>query len=97
MLQGTISGRDKEGAEYYFDTGMFFDTPVYLGELRTDKDGRLIFLGGRGVSTGYKGAKLIRPPGRRALSRAARSAGNRRGSYPLRLMAGGVQGQSCAA
>jgi hypothetical protein len=54
----TISGRDKEGAEYCFDTGMFFDTPVYLGELRTDKDGRLVFLGGRGVSTGYKGAKL---------------------------------------
>ncbi|HEY0393048.1 MAG TPA: LodA/GoxA family CTQ-dependent oxidase [Candidatus Elarobacter sp.] len=33
-----------------FDTGRFWDRPVYLGELRTDAAGRLLFLGGRGVS-----------------------------------------------
>ena len=40
-------GRDRE---YAFDTGEFAGKPVYLGELRTDEDGRLIFLGGRGLS-----------------------------------------------
>lgn len=33
-----------------FDTGKFFDELVYLGELRTDTDGNLIFLGGHGKS-----------------------------------------------
>jgi hypothetical protein len=33
-----------------FDTGKFFGVPVYLGELRTDEAGRLVFLGGRGLS-----------------------------------------------
>lgn len=33
-----------------FDTGTFLGRPVYLGELRTDDDGRLLFLGGHGVS-----------------------------------------------
>lgn len=55
-------GADKK---YAFDKGTFYslcaknqkgDTPVYLGELRTDADGRLIFLGGRGHSASY--AKL---------------------------------------
>ena len=40
-------GRDRE---YAFDTGKFAGKPVYLGELRTDEGGRLIFLGGRGLS-----------------------------------------------
>ncbi|HEY6236357.1 MAG TPA: LodA/GoxA family CTQ-dependent oxidase, partial [Candidatus Elarobacter sp.] len=35
--------------------GAFFDKPVYLGELRTDEDGRLLFLGGRGVSESLYG------------------------------------------
>ncbi|MFI1396220.1 LodA/GoxA family CTQ-dependent oxidase [Streptomyces sp. NPDC020681] len=47
----SIRGRDRGGRpEYRFDTGYFFEKPVYLGELRTDGAGRLIFLGGRGVS-----------------------------------------------
>jgi hypothetical protein len=46
----TIAGAGKQGAEFQFDTGTFFDKPVYLGELRTDDAGRLLFLGGRGVS-----------------------------------------------
>jgi hypothetical protein len=33
-----------------FDSGKFFGTQVYLGELQTDEAGRLRFLGGRGVS-----------------------------------------------
>jgi hypothetical protein len=43
-----ISGPLSSGC--IFDDGLFFGNPVYLGELRTDGDGRLIVLGGRGVS-----------------------------------------------
>ena len=49
----TISGPDQSGAKYRFDSGKFFDKTVYLGELRTDGAGRLLFLGGRGVSASY--------------------------------------------
>ena len=51
----TIAGRETSGKEYEFDNGEFFGTQVYLGELQTDASGRLIFLGGRGVSASYKG------------------------------------------
>jgi L-Lysine epsilon oxidase N-terminal/L-lysine epsilon oxidase C-terminal domain len=44
----TISGRLHSGC--VFDDGLFYGKPVYLGELRTDRDGRLIVLGGRGTS-----------------------------------------------
>jgi hypothetical protein len=44
----TIAGRNEGGA--VFDSGRFLDTPVYLGELRTDENGRLVVVGGRGVS-----------------------------------------------
>jgi hypothetical protein len=44
----SIQGRLQEGVA--FDSGRFFDVSVYLGELRTDEDGRLLVLGGRGVS-----------------------------------------------
>lgn len=37
-----ISGRNMTSAP--FDDGTFFGKPVYLGELRTDADGRLLFL-----------------------------------------------------
>ncbi len=46
----TIAGAGTSGPEYRFDSGRFFDTNVYLGELRTDDAGRLLFLGGHGVS-----------------------------------------------
>jgi len=49
----TISGRDQDGPA--FDTGTFFGKQVYLGELRTDDAGRLVFLGGRGVSASVDG------------------------------------------
>ncbi|HEV2891230.1 MAG TPA: LodA/GoxA family CTQ-dependent oxidase [Frankiaceae bacterium] len=52
----TISGANASGPEYAFDTGSFLGTPVYLGELRTDEAGRLVFLGGRGVSASADGS-----------------------------------------
>lgn len=47
------SARQLHGADAgpaRFDDGSFMDEKVYLGEIRTDDKGRLIFLGGRGVS-----------------------------------------------
>jgi hypothetical protein len=52
----SIRGRDISGSEYHFDTGRFLGSEVYLGELRTDAAGRLLFLGGRGVSASHDGA-----------------------------------------
>ncbi|MCX4851274.1 LodA/GoxA family CTQ-dependent oxidase [Streptomyces sp. NBC_00893] len=53
----SVRGRNLSGGpEYRFDTGTFMDKPVYLGELRTDDSGRLIFLGGHGVSASATGA-----------------------------------------
>lgn len=43
----SITGKNSSGPVF---TGRFVEEPVYLGELRTDEDGNLIFLGGRGVS-----------------------------------------------
>jgi hypothetical protein len=55
-----ISGRGTHGGPaHVFDTGEFMGTPVYLGEIRTDEEGRLIVLGGRGVSASSDGSKLI--------------------------------------
>jgi hypothetical protein len=44
-----VAGSDQHGPEL---VGKFYDPPrdVYLGELRTDKQGRLLVLGGRGES-----------------------------------------------
>ena len=42
-----------------FDTGKFLGTSVYLGEIRTDAQGRLIVLGGRGKSASYNGARAV--------------------------------------
>jgi hypothetical protein len=55
-----ISGRNQHGgAPHTFDTGKFVHTAVYLGELRTDEEGRLIVLGGRGVSASFDGSKAV--------------------------------------
>ena len=48
----SIAGRNAPAA--VFDDGVFWGNKVYLGELRTDADGRLLFLGGRGASAPYK-------------------------------------------
>lgn len=45
-----ITGINASGAQYRFDTGCFLHQPVYLGELRTDEAGRLLFLGGHGLA-----------------------------------------------
>lgn len=45
-----ISGIDVSGENYRFDDGSFIGRQVYLGELRTDDRGRLLVLGGHGVS-----------------------------------------------
>ncbi len=52
----TIRGRNQSGLDHRFDTGQFCGKKVYLGELATDEDGRLIFLGGRGVSASRDGS-----------------------------------------
>ena len=44
----SIEGPDQSGPDYRFDTGTFVGQRVYLGELRTDAQGHLLFLGGHG-------------------------------------------------
>jgi hypothetical protein len=46
----SISGVNQTGTQYRLDKGTFIGVPVALGELRTDDAGRLIFLGGHGIS-----------------------------------------------
>jgi L-Lysine epsilon oxidase N-terminal/L-lysine epsilon oxidase C-terminal domain len=54
----TISGNDH--APVAFDDGQFYGNHVYLGELRTDEAGRLIFLGGRGAAgSPFEGYTLV--------------------------------------
>lgn len=48
----SISGADAPAVA--FDDGAFWGRPVYLGELRTDADGHLIFLGGRGDAKPFR-------------------------------------------
>jgi len=45
----SIEGTGSYGSQYRFQ-GEFMGTDVYLGELRTDEEGRLVFLGGHGKS-----------------------------------------------
>lgn len=52
----TITGAGAHGPQYRFASGAFFGKKVYLGELRTDDAGRMLFLGGRGVSASSDGA-----------------------------------------
>jgi L-Lysine epsilon oxidase N-terminal/L-lysine epsilon oxidase C-terminal domain len=49
-IAGASTNAGGGDTEYAFDTGMFSGKLVYLGELRTDEAGRLVFLGGRGLS-----------------------------------------------
>jgi hypothetical protein len=53
----TISGVHASGVQ--FDDGKFKDEVVNLGELRTDDLGRLLVLGGHGVSASPSGAPLV--------------------------------------
>jgi hypothetical protein len=50
----SISGASVFGPQYVFGDGTFWSKQVYLGELRTDSVGRLIFLGGHGRSASFR-------------------------------------------
>jgi hypothetical protein len=47
------------GSRYAFDTGKFMKMPVYLGEIRTDEQGRLLVFGGFGKSASYDGSLAL--------------------------------------
>jgi hypothetical protein len=51
----SITGPDQSGPEFRFDDGKFYHLDVSLGELRTDAQGRLLVLGGLGVSRSHTG------------------------------------------
>ena len=55
----SISGRESHGQQFHFDGGCFFDLPVPLGELRTDKEGNLLVFGGHGLSQSITGSPPI--------------------------------------
>lgn len=57
----TIRGRGVAGPEFHFDSGTFEGAPVPLGELRTDEAGRLLVLGGHGVSASPAGKPIYKP------------------------------------
>lgn len=54
-IDGTGTHAGGGDARHTFDSGCFMGRPVYLGELRTDDAGRLLFLGGRGRSASFDG------------------------------------------
>ncbi|WP_347906006.1 LodA/GoxA family CTQ-dependent oxidase [Pseudomonas purpurea] len=57
----SIAGKETSGVEYQFNTGEFQGTVVDLGELRTDPVGRLLVLGGYGVSASPAGKPIYDP------------------------------------
>jgi hypothetical protein len=56
----SIEGPDAQSPESRF-VGKFQGTEVYLGEIRTDAAGRLLFLGGHGVSASPGGTPIFNP------------------------------------
>ncbi len=56
----TIRGKGTQGPEYEF-RGSFQRAGVYLGAIRTDDAGRLLFLGGYGVSASPTGSPIYNP------------------------------------
>lgn len=54
-----ISGRSVKGRDDCGFHGKFMDTPVYLGEMRTDDKGRLLMLGGHGKAENINGDLAI--------------------------------------
>lgn len=57
----TIEGAGAGGGEAHRFAGTFLGREVYLGELRTDGRGRLLFLGGRGVSSSPNNVPVYDP------------------------------------
>lgn len=67
----SISGKDVSGGkEHLFDTGTFKGTPVPLGEIRTDKAGRLLVLGGTGRSASPSNAPIYNPANKNSFNNA---------------------------
>lgn len=56
----SIAGKGTHGAEYQF-RGTFQGAGVYLGEIQTDAAGRLLFLGGHGVSASPSASPIYDP------------------------------------
>jgi hypothetical protein len=52
-----VSGKNANAKR--FNDGQFMGKPVYLGEIHTDENGRLVVLGGRGHSSSYNNSKAI--------------------------------------
>jgi len=50
----SISGRDVQDNKHNFDDGLFYGTPVKLGHLQTDSEGRLLFFAGNGDAQSHK-------------------------------------------
>jgi hypothetical protein len=65
----SISGKSVT-AGHVFDSGTFKGTPVTLGELRTDDDGRLLVLGGTGKSASPSGAPIYDPSNPKSFNNA---------------------------
>jgi hypothetical protein len=59
ILPGPRSVAGRNARPKKFDTGAFMDRKVYLGEIFTDEAGRLLVLGGRGVSASYDGSLAL--------------------------------------
>jgi len=57
----SIAGKQVSGPAYRFDTGDFQGTTVPLGEVRTDDAGRLLVLGGFGISQSPEGRPIFEP------------------------------------
>jgi hypothetical protein len=57
-ISGINVNRSGSDQRYAFDTGQFLGQHVYLGELQTDPQGRLLVLGGRGMSASPINAPL---------------------------------------
>ena len=68
----SISGTNQSGARFRFDGGHFLGTPVSLGELRTDTDGRLLVLGGLGKSGSPEKKPVLRSKRRNDIQQSGR-------------------------
>lgn len=55
----SIFGGGQSGNRYLFEGGRFMGKEVYLGELRTDTQGRLIVLGGHGCAASYDQSRVL--------------------------------------
>lgn len=56
----SISGVNASGKpSFIFDSGKFIGQAVYLGEIRTDRAGRLLVLGGHGKSASFDGTIAV--------------------------------------